>query len=140
MKNIYEVFDDFEMAESKEERLKVIEENLSKVLVEVLLYTYHPDFQWKVKELPHNYIMPDTGPGLSMCQLSTELRRIYLFREGDPTAEKFDDKKRNELLITFLESLDPREAEVVVGIFKKDQGVHGLDYAFVKEAFPQLLP
>jgi hypothetical protein len=39
-----------------------------------------------------------------------------------------------------LESIEPREAEVVIGIFKKDQGVKGLDYKFVKEAFPNLLP
>jgi hypothetical protein len=68
------------------------------------------------------------------------MRKLYLFRKGDATAEKLDDRKRNELIIQLLESLEPREAEVVVGIFKKDQGVKGLDYKFVKEAFPQLLP
>jgi hypothetical protein len=36
--------------------------------------------------------------------------------------------------------LEPREAEVVIGIFRKDQGVKGLTYKFVKEAFPKLLP
>jgi DNA-directed RNA polymerase specialized sigma subunit len=84
--------------------------------------------------------MSDHGPGLSMCQLSTELRKLYLFRLGDPTAEKLEDKKTNELLITLLESLEPREAEVVMGIFKKDQGLKELNYNFVKEIFPDLLP
>ena len=64
-----------------------------------------------------------------------------LFRsEGEPTAEKLTDRKRKELLIQFLESLEPREAEVVMGIFKKDQGVKGLTYNFVKECFPDMLP
>jgi hypothetical protein len=39
-----------------------------------------------------------------------------------------------------LESLEPREAEVVIGIFKKDQGVKGLNYKFVKDCFPDMLP
>jgi hypothetical protein len=39
-----------------------------------------------------------------------------------------------------MESLEPREIEVVIGIFKKDLGVKGLTYKFVKEAFPNLLP
>jgi hypothetical protein len=39
-----------------------------------------------------------------------------------------------------LESMERREAEVIMGIFKKDLGVRGLDYKFVKEAFPNLLP
>jgi len=140
MKNMYEVFDEFDMALTKREKMKVIEDNLSQTLVNVLLLTFHPDYEWKYKEFPEDYRIPDTKPGISVCQLGTELRKMYLFRKGDSTAESLTDKKRNELLIQFLESLEPREAEVVVGIFKKDQGVDGLTYEFVKEAFPQLLP
>ena len=140
MKNMYEVFDEFEQAQTKEEQMKVIERNLSKTLVDVLLLTFHPDYQWKVKELPENYKTPDTKPGISVCQLSTEIRKLYLFREGEQTAESLSSRKQKELLIQFLESREPREAEVVIGIFKKDQCVNGLTYEFVKEAFPDLLP
>ena len=140
MKNIYEVFDEFEEAKSKKDRLAVIERNLSKTLVEVLQYTFHPAYQWKIKEMPDNYKTPDTPPGLSRCQLSTEIRKLYLFQEGHPSSANLTDRKQNELLIQLIESLEPREAEVVIGIFQKDQGVKGLDYKFVKEAFPNLLP
>lgn len=140
MKNMYEIFDEIDMALTKKEKMKVIENNLSQTLVNVLLLTFHPDYKWKYKEFPEQYRIPDTKPGISVCQLGTELRKMYLFRVGDPTAENLSDRKRKELLIQFLESLEPREAEVVIGIFKKDQGVDGLTYDFVKEAFPQLLP
>ena len=140
MKNIYEVFDEFEAAKTKKEKMDVIGKNLSQTLVDVLKYTFHPDIQWLVKEMPHNYKVPDTLPGVSICQLSTEMRKLYLFSKGNPTAERMTERKRNELLIQFLESLEPREAEVVMGIFKKDQGVKGLTYNFVKEAFPNMLP
>ena len=66
--------------------------------------------------------------------------RLYLFQAGNPSAESIDERRRTELLIQLLESLEPREAEVVMGIFKKDQGVEGLTYDFVKEAFPDLIP
>lgn len=140
MKNIYEIFDEFEEAKTKKERLDVIQRNLSKTLVSVFELTYHPDIDWLIKEMPDNYKVPDTKPGISLCQLSTELRKLYLFRKGSPQAEALTDRKRNELLIQLLESLEPREAEVIIGIFKKDQGVKGLNYKFVKEAFPNLLP
>jgi hypothetical protein len=140
MKNIYEVFDEFERATNKQERLQVIEKNLSKTLVDVLQFTYHPKCKWKVKDMPENYKSPNTIAGMSRCQLSTEIRKLYLFQEGHPEAEKLSPRKQNELLIQLLESIEPREAEVIVGIFKKDQGVKGLDYKFVKEAFPNLLP
>ena len=82
MKNIYEIFDEFENAESKKERMAVIEKNLSKTLVDVLSLTYHPDCQWLVKEMPEGYKVPsDMLPGLSGTQLSTELRKLYLFQK-----------------------------------------------------------
>jgi hypothetical protein len=63
-----------------------------------------------------------------------------MFREGDPTAEKLDARKQQELLFQMLNALEPREAEIIMGIFRKDQCVNGLDYKFVKEAFPDMLP
>jgi hypothetical protein len=141
MKNIYEVFDEFEAVSSKSDKMKVIEKNLSKTLYQVLLLTFHPNFQWKVNEMPDNYKIPDvTIAGMSYCQLGTELRKLYLFQEGHPSSANITPRKQNELLIQLLESLEPREAEVIIGIFRKDQCVKGLDYKFVKEAFPDMLP
>lgn len=141
MKNIYEIFDEFELAKNKKERMAVIEKNLSKTLHDVLLLTFHPLYQWKVKEVPANYRPNmDNKDGFSYTQLSTELRKLYLFKQGDETAEKLTPQKRQELLLQLLESLEPREAEVVFGIFRKDQFVKSLDYDFVKEAFPNMLP
>ena len=141
MRNIYEIFDEFENATNKTERMAIIEKNLSKTLVDVLSLTYHPDCHWLVKEMPEGYKVPsDMLPGLSGTQLSTELRKLYLFQKGHPKAEALTEEKRTQLLLQLLEALEPREAEVIIGIFNKDQGVKGLDYKFVKEAFPNLLP
>jgi len=141
MKNMFEIFDEFEQATGKKERLDVIGKNLNSTLVEVLKLTYHPAFQWLITEMPDNYKVPsDNLPGLGVTQLSSELRKLYLFQKGNPAAERLTPRKRNELLIQLLESLEPREAEVIIGIFQKNQGVKGLDYKFVKEAFPNLLP
>lgn len=140
MKNIYEVFDEFEMEDTKEGRMNVIQENLSKTLVNVLSLTYDPAFEWTISEYPENYTMADIPPGMGFCSLSTELRKLYLFQKGNSAAINLTERRKQELLLILLESLEPREAEVVMGIFRKDQGVRGLTYEFVKEAFPQLLP
>ena len=141
MKNIYEIFDEFETAKTKNQKMDVIGKNLSSTLVKVLELAYHPQYQWKIKELPDNYKVPnDILPGITYDSLNLQLRRLYMFREGDPTAEALNEKRRNELLVQMLESIEPREAEVILGIFQKDLGVKGLDYKFVKEAFPNLLP
>jgi len=105
MKNIYEIFDSFEEAKSKEEKMKVIGAN-----------------------------------GVSYAKLHTHLRKMYLFQKGHPESDKLTDQRRKQLLLQFLEALEPREAEIIIGIFKKDQGVKGLTYKFVKDAFADLLP
>jgi len=141
MKNLYEVFDEFEQAKTKKDKMGVIQQNLSATLVKVLELTFHPQIKWKVKELPDNYKIPtDILPGITFDSLNSQLRRLYMFREGDPTAESLTPRRREELLLQILESIEPREAEVILGIFQKDLGVKGLDYKFVKEAFPNLLP
>jgi predicted Zn-dependent protease len=141
MKNLYEVFDEFEEAKTKEQKMAVIEKNLSKTLVQVLEFTFHPEYQWLINEMPDNYkVSPDTFPGISRCQLSTEIRKLYLFQKGNPAAEQLTVEKRNQLLLQIIESIEPREAEVVIGVLSKDLGVKGLNYKFVKEAFPNLLP
>jgi hypothetical protein len=141
MKNIYEVLDEFEIADSKKEKMKVIEKNLSKTLVQVFELAYHPQYQWLISEMPENYKIPtDMLPGLSPQTLSTQLRKLYLFQKGNPSAETLTEQKRQQILLQLLESLEPREAEVIIGIFNKDLGVKGLNYKFIKEAFPQLLP
>lgn len=141
MKALYEIFDEFENAKTKQEKMNVIGNNLSQTLVDVFKLAYHPDFKWKIKEMPEDYRLPtDVLPGITYSSLNTELRRMYMFREGDPTAEKLTEKRRQELLFQILNSVEPREAEVIIGIFQKDLGVKGLNYKFVKEAFPNLLP
>lgn len=140
MKNIYEVFDELEEVKSKKERVEVLKKNYSKVLEDVLVLTYHPDAQWLITEMPDNYKFPDTLPGVSYSNIGVEMRRLYLFKKGHPNAESLTPKRRQEILIQMLESLEPREAEVIIGIFQKDLGVKGLNYAFIKELFPNRLP
>jgi hypothetical protein len=141
MKPLYEVFDEFEEAKSKKERMDIIGKNLSPMLVEVLKLTYHPNYQWMIDDIPENYKIPqDVLPGITHDTLNNALRRIYIVQKGHSTAEALTPKRRNELMIQMLESLEPREAEIIAGILRKDQGVEGLTYKFVKEAFPNMLP
>jgi hypothetical protein len=139
-KNLYEVFDEFAAANTKEEKLNVLHKNWTPTLVSVLQLTYHPDIKWLVKDKPKSYKKPDTLPGVSYSSMNAELRRLYLFREGDPSAEKLTPEKREQLLLIMLESLEPREADVVIGIFKKNLGVKGLTYKFIRDNTQGVVP
>jgi len=139
-KNVYEILDEFAAASTKKDKMDVLAKNWTPMFVTVLQLAYHPDIKWLVKDKPKKYKTPDTLPGVSFSNLNTELRRLYLFREGDPTAEKLSPEKREELLLIMLESLEPREADVVLGIFKKDLGVKGLTYKFIRDNTNGVVP
>lgn len=139
-KNIYEILDEFAAASTKQERLQVLAKNWTPTFMQVLQLAYHPDIKWLVKDKPKKYKKPDTLPGVSFSNMNTELRRLYLFREGDPGAEKLTEEKREELLLIMLESLEPREADVIIGIFKKDLGVKGLTYKFIRDNTQGVIP
>jgi hypothetical protein len=38
----------------------------------------------------------------------------------------------------YLESLEPREADVVIGIFRKDLGIKGLTAKFLHDNIPEI--
>jgi len=139
-KNVYEIFDEFVAAPTKKEKVDVMAKYWSPTLKDILQCAYHPDIKWKIHKLPDSYKKSDTLPGVSYSSLSTEMRRLYMFQEGHPTAEKLTSKKQDELLSSMLDSLEVREAEIVMGIFKKDLGVKGLNYKFIRDNIPGVLP
>lgn len=138
-KNIYEVFDEFSKANTKQEKIDVLAKNWTPTLKLVLQLAFRPEMQWKFSAYPKAYKKPDTHPGISFATLDTEIKRLYLFRKGNETAERLSPKRSEELLLVLLESLEPREADVVIGIFKKDLGVKGLTYKFIKENIPDIV-
>ena len=140
IKNVYEILDEFEIAEGKANKQKVLRENASHHFLHVLRYTFDPKYQFHVKSFPKDYQEPDTFPGLRYAGIESEIRRVYLFMKGDPTADNLSEEKRNQILVQLLESFEPREAQVFVNMMKKNLQTKFLTYNFVKETFPDLLP
>jgi hypothetical protein len=138
-KNVYEVFDEFAKANSKQDKINVLANNWTPTVKLVLQLAYRPEMEWKHNSYPVRYKKPDTKPGISFASLDTELKRLYIFRKGNETAESLTPKRSEELLLIMLESLEPREADVVIGIFKKDLAVKGLTYKFIHDNIPDVL-
>jgi hypothetical protein len=138
-KNVYEVFDEFAKADSKQDKINVLANNWTPTLKLVLQLAFRPEMEWKFNSYPVKYKKPDTKPGISYATLDTELKRLYMFRKGNQTAESLSPKRSEELLMVLLESLEPREADIVIGIFKKDFGVKGLTYKFIHDNIPDVL-
>lgn len=140
IKNVYEILDEFEVADNKADRQRILRENATPHFLQVLKYTFDPKFQFYVKSFPKDYQEPDTFPGLRYAGIESEIRRTYLFLKGEATADSLSEEKRNQVLVQLLESFEPREANVFVNMMKKNLQTKFLTYNFVKETFPNLLP
>lgn len=138
-KNIYEVFNDFTTVKTKQDRLSILHKNDTWALRMVLQAVFHPNVKFDVKVPQYNKI--DVPAGMSYEHMTSALSRAYLFQEGNPKRPPaLTEKRREELLIQLLESLEPPEAEVFANMLRKDLKVPYLTQALVNEAFPGLLP
>ena len=139
IKNIYEVLDDFEKAPDKQSKIDVLRRNVSYALKEVLRGTYNPNIRFMFEKAPV-YKPSDSPIGMGYSSVTQELSRVYLFEENNPkAAPNLTMKRREQLLIQILESLEKREAEVFMNMILKKPLVSGLDENLVKEAFPGLI-
>ena len=139
-KNIYEVFNEFKMAPSRDTRISVLQSNDSWALRNVLMGAMHPDIKFAIKKAP-NYKKEAVPEGLGYNHMTDALSKIYLFMENNSrTPPALTDKRREELLLQLLESLEPNEADIYIAMMLKDLKVPYLTPKLVNEAFKGLLP
>jgi hypothetical protein len=140
LKNVYEIFEEFEKAPSKNEKVDVLKNNYSPVLYAVLQFAFHPGIEFVVDKVPY-YKPDDSPPGLGYSSIGQELERIYLFIKDHPrTPSGLTPERRDKILIQMLEALEAKEAIVLMNMIKKDLKIKGLTPKIVKEAFPGILP
>lgn len=139
-KLIYEIFDEFEKADKKEDKINILRFNSNYALREVLRGTFNPNIKFTIDKVPP-YKPSDAPIGLGYTSINQELGRAYLFEAGNPRADpNLSEDRKEKILIQILEALEQREAEVFMNMLLKKQKVKGLDAKIVKEAFPDLLP
>jgi hypothetical protein len=140
MKNLYEVFDEFEKAPNRQAKINVLRNNKTYAMECVLRGAFHPDIKYVFDEIP-TYNDSLSPPGLGYTNIHQELDRVYLYEQNNPrTAPNLSLDRKKYLLIQVLESMEKRESEIFGGMIVKRLPVKGLTYKLVAEAFPDLLP
>jgi len=140
MKNIYEIFEEVEKSKTAKDRVLVLQYNQSYALKSILKGMFDPNIEFVFDKIPE-YKASDAPPGLGYNSIHQEIQRAYLFEKNNPrTPPNLTMKRREEILIQILESMESKEAQVFANmIMKKKTSVKGLTYGIVKEAFPDIL-
>jgi hypothetical protein len=138
MKEIYEILNEVKAAKTFHEKRNILAGNDTPILREVIKCAYHPNAQWYNDALPKQYKPIDTLPGIAMTNLFSEMKRLYLFSKGNPTADALTPEKRNQLLTNILEGMEPNEAKVFINILQGDLDI-GLELVDIKILYPDLI-
>ena len=127
-----EILEEFELAESRAEKLNVLRKYDHPRLRDFFVATFNPNIQFDV-EIPA-YRPAEEPAGLNWTYLDLEMNRIYRFVKGH--SDNLTQEKKKSLLVVVLESLHKDEAALMVKMLKKDLGVKGLTVKILQEAYP----
>lgn len=133
-----EIFDEFNKATTKAERLAVLRKYDHPRFRDFLKIAFDPNIKFDV-EIPR--YRPAVEPaGLNFTYLSSEVAKFYRFIANHPKRQSgLTPLKQKQLLVVILESLHKDEAELLVRLIKGDIGIKYLTSNLVTEAFPGLL-
>ena len=130
---IPEIFELAANAKTKEEKQKILRSNRTPAMMTVLYSTYHPSIQFDVNVFPE--YKPEISPtGMALNSLYAEAKRLYIWNKK----YELNPRRKAELLLQLLESLDAKESDLVSQIFAKKLKYKGLTYNFIAETFPEL--
>ena len=122
-------------AKMKEDKVKVLRDNDSVPLRQILKGAFDPKIEWDLPEGTPPFIANEAPVGTEHTLLKTEARRLYNFlKGGNNTLSK---TRKETLFIQMLEGLHTTEADLLINIKDKrlNQVYKGLTEAVVKEAF-----
>lgn len=130
-----EIFEDFNKATTKEERVAILRKNYHIRFAEFLQMALHPEIVFDVA-IP-KYRPAIEPAGLNFSYLDTEISKMYRFIKGHPKRpEGLTPEKQSQILLIILEALHKDEAELFVKLINKDLGMEFLTPELVKESWP----
>jgi hypothetical protein len=132
---VYEVLLEVGKKRSKEEKIKVLKENESWALKDVLKGTLDDKIQWLIPEGDPPYQPSEAHNHPS--NLLKENKKFAYFAKGGP-GTKLPAFKRENLFVGLIEGIHPEDAKVVINMINK-MPLKGITKPIVEEAFPGLL-
>ena len=136
VKLIYEIIEAANKASKKEDRIKILRENDSWGLKDVLRATYDDTIKF---HLPPG--VPPYTPNKEESVPSNLLKQTIQFKYfvKGPIADEVVGFKRERIFINVLESVHPEDAKLLVKMINKESLGENITKDLVQEAFPGLI-
>lgn len=136
-KYVHEVFDLVEKESSRAKKIELLQKHKNDVLLSVLKGTFDDVIQWNLPggKVPFTPADPSSIPST----LSRQLHLLPMFVKGQQKGNNLNPLKRERMFIDMMESIHPRDAEVIEKMINKQQPAKGVTKKLVQEAFPNLI-
>ena len=133
-----EIFVRIKLAKNDDERVKILRDNTSTALKQVLYANFSTRIKFLLPESATPFKPNNIASDLSLSSIYKESRKFYLFvQTGNANISQI---KREALWVEMLESVSAAEAEVLETVKNKAlEQKYGVTIEMVKAAFPDLL-
>jgi hypothetical protein len=131
---IFEIFEKTSELKTVDERANFLRSHDSQTMRLIIEGIFNPNIKWLLPAGAPPYKFNDlTGQETQLFSFS---RKLYLFVEGgNPNLKPV---RREQLFIEMLESIHPRDAEILLAMKEKKSIYKGITKAVVKKAFPDI--
>ncbi len=132
---VHEVLEKARKQKTKAEKIKVLKENETWALKDILRGTFDDSVQWNLPngEPPYTPNKEESAP----ANLLREHKKFGYFVKGGP-GDKLPSVKRERIFFEIIEGIHPEDARLVVNMICK-KSPQGITKAIVKDAFPGLI-
>lgn len=133
--SIYEILSKTNTKKTKAEKVRFLRENQSPALRLVLQFALHPNVKVLLPEGPAPF-KPAELADENIGKLYSEANRLYLFCEGGNP--DLSQNRREALFIQLLESIHPKDAELLITAKDKKLPFKDISRPVITEAFPDI--
>lgn len=137
-KLISEVLSEASKITKKADRINYLRANKTPALLDILRIAYDNDIVSALPTGAPTYNKDDAPAGHEFLNLHKGHRRFKYFFKG-PVANDTPALRREGMFLSFIESLNGEEAELVIAAKDKSLKYKGITKKFVQDAFPNLI-
>lgn len=132
---VYEVLDEVNSKKKKVDRIKILKENETWALKDILRGSMDKTIKWNLPggDPPYTPSEEHNAP----ANLIRENTKFKYFAKGGP-GDQLPGFKRENLFIGLIEGVHPKDAQLVIDMINK-KAPKGITRQIVQEAFPGLL-
>ena len=134
----YEILEWCSKGKTKKDRIARLQKNSGSELKQILGYTFDKNVKWLLPDSEPPY-KPVADAADIQGQFKAELRRLYLFVDGDTeTQQNLKPLRREQLFIELLEAIHPKDATLLVAMSQRKLPFKNITREVASKAFPNI--